>query len=201
MRHDVHRNQDTPSSTLPPSRGGGGAWCDPYFRSSDVIVPGCGRAKMPICDVEKVGTVLRDIAVGVFTITVAPVRTNYFQPLAVRMSCIDSASPDVNRRVEIHGVFINLFPQEAFSSTAAAANTSCVLVDDYVLPDGYGVPVAWGIFSQTALINVLTIQGVNIEPAGTTVDFYVGAYGNALDTLPPGWKVGEPWYGTRNNAG
>lgn len=150
---------------------------------------------MPICDVEKVGTVLRDIAVGTFTITVAPVRTNYFQPLAVRMSCIDSASPDVNRRCEIQQVQINQFPQEAFSGTPATTNTSCVLVDDYVLPDGYGVPVAWGIFSQAALINVLQIGGVNIEPAGTTIDFYVSVYGNALEVLPPGWQMGVPWYG------
>lgn len=196
MRHDiVHRNPDSTSTGRVPPPTGGGSWCDPYFRSSDVTVPGCGAAKMPICDVEKVGTVLRDIAVGVYTITVAPVRTNYFQPLATRMSAIDSATPDVNRRIEIHGVFINLFPQEAFSSPAAVANTSCVLIDDYVLPDGYGVPVAWGIFSQAALINVLTLQCVNIEPAGTTVDHYVSVYGNALDVLPPGWAVGQPWYG------
>jgi len=191
MRYTSHRNP-TPSSTLPPA--GGGSWCNPYVRSSDVTVPGCGAAKVPTCDVEKVGTVLRDIAVGTFTITVAPVRTNFFQPMAVRMACIDSTTPDVNRRVEIHGAFINQIPQEAFSTPAALANTSCVLIDDYVLPDGYGVPVAWGIFSQAALINVLTLQGVNIEPAGTTVDLYVSVYGNGLDVIPPGWQVGQPFY-------
>lgn len=197
MRYDNIRNQDPStarhSSTIPVPPGGG-SWCNPFYRSTDVVVPGCGAAKMPICDVEKVGTVLRDIAVGTFTITIAPVRTNYFQPMAVRMACIDSTTPDVNRRVELHGVFINLIPQEAFSSAAAAANTSCVLVDDYVLPDGYGVPVAWGIFSQANLINVLTIQGVNIEPSGTTVDLYEAVYGNGLDTLPPGWQPGTPFF-------
>ncbi len=195
MRYDTHTQRNADSSTIPSYPGGGNSsWCNPFYRSADITVPGCGAAKMPICDVEKVGTVLRDIAVGVFAITVAPVRTNFFQPMAVRMGCIDSTTPDVNRRCEIHQVTINEIPQEAFSATAALANTSCVLVDDYVLPDGYGVPVAWGIFSQANLINVLRLGGVNIEPAGTTEDLYVSVYGNGLNVLPPGWEAGKPFY-------
>jgi hypothetical protein len=193
MRHEmVHRNQESTSRVPPPT--GGGSWCDPYFRSSDVVVPGCGAAKMPICDVEKVGTAQRAIAVGAATITIAPVRTNYFQPLAFRIAVTDAVTVDINRRCEIFGFFINQFPQEAFSNPAVVGGASCVLSDDYVLPDGYGVPVAWGIFSQAALINVLTMQIVNPEPAGTTINVYSSVYGNALDVLPPGWAVGQPFF-------
>lgn len=194
MRYDTHsRNQASPTSVpLHP----GGSYCPPYFRSPDVTVPGCGRPVMPLCDVQKVGNVLRANAGGdtAFTITVAPIRTNYFQPLAVRMAAIDGTNADINRRFEIHQVTINATPQEAFSNAAPlAANTSVVLVDDYVLPDGYGVPVAWGIFAQAALIYILQIGCVNIEPANVTLDAYVSVYGNALDVLPPGYVPGTPF--------
>jgi hypothetical protein len=131
---------------------------------------------------------------GVFTITVVPLRTNYFQPLAQRFATIDAADPDTNRRLEVHGVFINQFPQEPFSQQTLAANTAVMLSDVYEAPDGYGVPVAYGFYSIAALIHVFTMGGVNIEPAGVTVDFYVHHWGNGLDALPPGYQAGRPFH-------
>jgi hypothetical protein len=126
-------------------------------------------------------------------VILAPIRSNYFQALAVRMAAIDATSPDVNRRCEIHTVTINTFAQEAFSNASVlAANTSVVLVDDYVAPEGYGVPVGWGIFSQANMIQTLQIGILNIEQAGVDLDFYCAAYGNALEAVPPGFELGRP---------
>lgn len=190
-RHGLHRNQANDPSGYPT-----GSYCPPFYCANDTNIPGCGQWVRPACDVQLNPAVLRAIAGDntIFTITVVPLRTNYFQPLAQRFATIDNADPDTNRRVEMHGVFINQFPQEPFSQPAAAANTAVALSDVYEAPDGYGVPVAYGFYSIAALIHVFTIQGVNIEPAGVTVDFYVAHWGNGLDALPPGYQAGKPFH-------
>lgn len=187
-RHGIHRNQAIDPSGYPT-----GSYCPPYYCSNDTNLPNCGKWVRPACDVQLNGAVLRDIAAtSPFTITVVPSRTQYYQPLTERYSTIDSTDPDVNRRVEVHGVFINQFPQEPFSAPAALANTAVVLSDIKEAPDGYGVPVAYGVYSVAALIHTFTVQGVNIEPS--TTDFYIAHYGNGLDVLPPGISAGRPFH-------
>ena len=174
---------------LPPT----GQYCPPYARGTDVVVPGCGKPVKPICDVGMVANVVRNTAAGVIgTLTMAPVRTNYFQPLAEALQAIDTATPDLNRRVEVHAIEINNIPQEAFSNGPTVGSVSAALVDFFGTKfDGYGKPVGYGIYSQAALINVFTYGFVNIE--ATATDLYGMHFGNPLDVLPPGYAAGQPF--------
>lgn len=196
-RHGIHRNQ-TGTGAIDPSGYPTGSYCPPYYCANDTNLPGCGAWVKPACDVQLNPAVLRGISVdvnaGIFTLTVVPLRTNYFQPLARRDAAIDATDPDTNRRAEIHGIFINQFPQEPFSQPAAVANTAVHLNDIYEAPDGYGVPVAYGFYSIAALIHVFTMQGVAIEPAGVFTDYYTAHWGNGLDALPPGYQAGRPFH-------
>lgn len=196
-RYQTHqlRNQDTSVA----GRGGSlvatplGQYCPPYLRGTDVVVPGCGQPVKPICDVGIVANVERNTAAGAIgTLTMAPVRTNYFQPLAEALQAIDNADADLNRRVEIQAIEINNIPQEAFSGGPAVGQGNAALVDFYGTKfDGYGKPVGYGIYSQGALINVFTYGFVNIS--AQAVDLYGVHFGNPLDVLPPGYMAGQPF--------
>lgn len=178
---------------------GGSGVC--YSRGSDVVVPGCGTPKRPLCDVSRIGARLTPIlGQAIWTLTLAPTRTNYYHVMAFVNHVTDTANPDANHRLEIQTVEINQQPQEPFSGVSALANTSSILTDDYETPPaGSGtnstgaVPVAWGIISQAALINVLTIGGVSRYAANVSCDYYAAGFGNGLDVLPPGYVIGKPF--------
>jgi len=178
---------DTTSRNQAPAPSNGGPWA-PCYNTGSQIRPGCSRPLKPLCDVQKIGQILRAIAPQtIWTITPAPTRADIFQALAARMTVSGNADPAVNGRLFIQTVEVNQAPQEAFSGAAGLANTSGVWTDDYVLPDGYGVPVAWAPFTQAALIQTLTISGVSFFPvAGLTVDLGVSIYGNSLAGGAPG---------------
>ncbi len=181
MRYDTHSRNQAPSSAV------GGPWA-PCYNTGSQIRPGCSRPLKPLCDVQKIGQILRAIAPQtIWTIVPAPVRADLFQALAIRNTVSGNADPSVNGRLFIQTVEVNQSPQEAFSGAAGLANTSGVWTDDYTLPDGYGVPVAWAPFTQANLIQTLTIAGVSFYPvAGLTVDYGVSIYGNALSGGAPG---------------
>lgn len=189
------RNQSSTDS-LPSPNG----LC--YYRSTDTNAPGCAGPRRPLCDVQRIGNRLANIAgQAVWTLTLAPTRTNYFQVLAYLNHVTDNADPDTNHRLFIQQIEINQIPQEPFSGAPAVANLSGVLTDDYeVPPAGSGInlsgaiPVAWGIISQAALINVLTIAGVSLYAAGTNCDYFGAAFGNGLDVVPAGYVVGRPFH-------
>ncbi len=174
----------TRNAPPPPN---GGPWA-PCYNTGSQIRPGCGRPLKPLCDVQKVGQILRNIAPqAIWNITPAPTRADMFQALSMRVTCSGNTDPSVNGRLFLQQVEVNQAPQEAFSGAPALANTSGVWTDDYVLPDGYGVPVAWAPFTQANLIQVLTLGGVSFYPAGGLVtDLALSLYGNALASGAPG---------------
>lgn len=194
-RYSTHalRNQSTSPSRMEVLEMPSGQYCPPYLRGTDVVVPGCGMPVKPICDVGMVANVERDVAPGtISTLTMAPVRTNYFQPLAEALQAIDSADATLNRRCEIQAIEINNIPQEAFSNGPVLGSASAALVDFFGTKfDGYGKPVGYGIYSQAALINVFTYGFVNIDTAA--LDLYGIHFGNPLDVLPPGYVAGQPF--------
>ena len=62
----------------------GGPWA-PCYNTGSQIRPGCGKPLKPLCDVQKVGQILRGIVPQtVWTIVPAPVRADLFQGLAIR---------------------------------------------------------------------------------------------------------------------
>ena len=179
-------NYSTHSRNQAPTRGSG-PWA-PCYNTGSQVRPGCGKPVKPLCDVQKVGTLLRAIAPqATFTITPAPLRSNLFQALAMRNTVSGNTDPSVNGRLLIQQVEVNQSPQEAFSTAPGLLVTSGVWTDDYVLPDGYGVPVAWAPFTQANLIQTLVIGGTSFYAAGgLTVDFQVSLYGNSLAAVVPG---------------
>ncbi len=164
-----------------------GPW-SPCYNVGSQVRPGCGKPLKPLCDVQKVGTILRGIAPqATWTINPAPLRTDLFQALAMRNTVSGNVDPSVNGRLFMQQVTVNQDPQESFSTNTGLLVTSGVWTDDYVLPDGYGVPVSWAPFTQPNLIQTLTIAGVSFYPAGgLTVDYAVSLYGNALAAMVPG---------------
>lgn len=169
------------------ARGATGPWA-PCYNTGSQVRPGCGQAVKPLCDVQKVGTILRAIQPqAVWTINPAPLRSDLFQGLAIRNTVSGNTDPTVNGRLFMQQVQVNQSPQEAFSTTPGVAVTSGVWTDDYVLPDGYGVPIAWAPFTQPNLIGTLTIGGVSLFPAGgLVVDYQISIYGNSLAAVVPG---------------
>lgn len=170
-----------------PAGSGYGPWA-PCYNTGSQVRPGCGKPLKPLCDVQKVGQILRNIQPqAVWTINPAPVRADLFQALAIRNTVQSNTDPSVNGRLFIQTVEVNQSPQEAFSGVAGLANTSGVPTDDYTLPDGYGVPVSWAPFTQANLIQTLTIAGVSFYPAGGLVtDYMISLYGNSLAAGAPG---------------
>jgi len=138
--------------------------------------------------VQKVGEILRDIQPQtVWLINPAPVRADLFQGLAIRNTVQATTDPGTSGRLFLQEVTVNRSPQEAFSGNPGLANASGVMSDDYVLPDGYGVPISWAPFTQANLIQTLQIGGVSFYPAGgLAVDYQISIYGNALAAGAPG---------------
>lgn len=166
---------------------GGGPW-SPCYNVGGQVRPGCGKPLKPLCDVQKIGRIQRAIAPQtIWVINPAPLRADLFQGLAMRNTVSGNVDPSVNGRLFIQQVNVNDTPQEAFSTAPGLLVTSGVWTDDYVLPDGYGVPIAWAPFTQANLIQTLTISGVSFYPAGgLTVDYQISIYGNALAAGGPG---------------
>lgn len=164
-----------------------GPWA-PCYNDGSQLRPGCGKPLKPLCDVQKVGEILRSIAPqSTWTITPAPRRADMFQALAMRNLVTGNTDPSVNGRLFIQQVTVNDSPQEAFSVAPALAATSGCWTDDYAWPDGYGVPIAWAPFTQVGLIQQLQLGGVSFYPAGgLTVDYSISLYGNAIAGGAPG---------------
>lgn len=180
------RNQPGNGSAV--GAGNGGPWW-PCYNTGSQVRPGCGKPLKPLCDVQKIGNIVRGIQPQqVWTVTPAPLRTDVFQPLAVRNTVSGNQDPSVNGRLLIQLVTVNQAPQESFSTTPGVLVTSGVWTDDYTLPDGYGVPVSWAPFTQANLIQTLVISGVSLYPAGgLVVDYQVSIYGNAIGAAGPGF--------------
>lgn len=194
-----NRVESNPAPRTASYPQGGGAWCPPFnpFRGGGVVLPHCGKPVRPACDVETVGFRQAAIAAATgTTFTVAPTRSEYFQGLAVRLTVVDGTDPDTNRRLEVHSITINAIPQDAFVNAGGpvAGNTSVIHSDVWTVPEGYGVPVSWGIFAQANLIHTLQL-GVFTRYAAAAVDCYTTVFGNPLSTLPAGYTLGTPMYG------
>lgn len=166
---------------------------DPSCRRGDVTIPGCDVPRASACDVQMVNGVLRGLAAasGDF-LQMAPIRSDYFQPLSEKLEVVDAVNPDVNRRAEVQSIRINDIPQEPFSGDLSATNPAAGL-SDFFGPafDGYGKPVAYGIYSQPNLIYQFRYGLWNQE--SVAINVYVAHFGNALSVIPPGLSGGTPF--------
>lgn len=151
--------------------------------------PQC-RTFVPICGMRRVGAISRNTgAAAAWNLVIAPNVTEYFLPRAVRMQVTSNANPAIAQWVFITAVRINNFPQESVHTVpAVAATTAGFSSQDYVAPDGYGVPVPWGIFSQANLLKNLQVNGWNFF--GVSPDVQLSVWGHPLNALPQGYEIG-----------
>ena len=173
--------------TDPPAPFRTGDRCRPD--SSTLNDPNC-RTFVPICGMRRAGAIVRNQgANAAWQLTVAPNVSEYFLPRAVRMQVTSNANPAIAQWVFITGVRINNFPQEGVHTVPALAGTTAGFSSqDYVAPDGYGVPVPWGIFSQGNLLKLLQINGFNFF--GVAADVQLSVWGHPLSGLPTGYNLG-----------
>lgn len=185
--HTRHAKRNQSRSQTPSASG--------FYRCSadGTVVPGCGAPVQPLCDVQMVTGVLRNLAAATTgELTMAPKRTNLFQVLKECIVAVDNANPGIYRQAEVVSIEINRIPQEPFSDALVTGSTSAALLDFFGRQfDGYGKPVAYGIYSQESLIQVFKYGFANIE--AVPIDIYAAHYGNSLDVLPPGVEMGVPF--------
>ena len=189
MMYDTHHSRPAKRNQRQTASANGLYRCS----ADGTVVPGCGSPVTPICDVQMVTGVTRNTAAGATgTLTMAPVRCNYFQALCERLEAIDSANPGTYRQAEIVQIEVNRIPQEPFSDALAAGSARAALLDFFGRSfDEYGKPVSYGIYSQAALIQVFQYGFVNVE--AVAIDLYGVHFGNSLDVLPPGIEPGQPF--------
>lgn len=170
---------------------GDDASCAPAGTSL-VSDPNC-RGFVPICGMRKVGGLIRAQAgVAAWGVNIVPTTNQYFLPRAIRALVLDNQDPQLQRRAFVTGVSINNFPQESVHTVPAIAGTTAGwFTDDWSAPDGYAVPIPWGIFSIAALIQNLVINGWSFYAAGILCDIQFTLYGHPFEiTDAPGCKVG-----------
>lgn len=181
--HKIVRRNAPIDPQIPPAGGQCG-----------ILRPGCDMPVAGACDVSLVAGVTRAAAAGTSNqLTMAPLRTDYFQPLSEKLECIDNVAPGTNRRAEISAVLINDQHQEPFSSSTASAVNTSVVLSDFLGPafDGFGKPVGYGIYTQANLTGVFQYTFWN--PEAVAIDLYAVHFGNPLSVLPPGMGVGQPF--------
>jgi hypothetical protein len=161
--------------------------------------PDCYRYGCKICDLTKAaGSALAVPANSAFQLTIEPVNTMYFEPIAAEMTVTLAADETENRRVRITAVSVAGSPQEGFDERAPTAATTAFIYSDVLLPSGFGpVPVPWGIFSRANNGKPIIISGFNAN--ADPVNVATCCFGNAYDSLPTDLQTGRelpcgmPW--------
>lgn len=169
-----------------------GADCRTRADSGPTTYQHCYRNGQQLCDLTRLGSAAHNIGAGAAgLITVVPTNTQYFEPVAAFVIGTENANPNTNVRFRLTSVEIAGSPQEAIDDRAPTAATTQYLLSDTYTPTDYGPwPVQWGVFSVAALTKPLVIHVFNQQ--AVPIDVNVVVFGNPLDHLPPGCKVGEP---------
>ncbi len=127
--------------------------------------------------------------------SVEPAQSNYFLPIAVRLSARSRDDPGLLMVWRLTAVMVKSHPQESYHEPTPTALT--VVGVESAAYDGVGsgkVPgfeVAWGPFSRVALANHLELVGWNPFGPDTGMDPRAEIWGFPIDGLPTGWKCGQ----------
>lgn len=152
----------------------------------------CYKRGVRLCDMQRVGGAALSIAANSPTgvIQVIPVNTPFFEPVAAECIVTETNNPNANRRIRFTAFAIGGSPQEPIDDRAPTAATVAFIWSDHFLPADFGPrPVQWGVFSNVANTKPLQIFGFN--PNAVLVDVEWVVYGNSIQTLPDGIKLGE----------
>lgn len=167
-----------------------GGRCNPSGGGAPVV-SNCYRTGQFMCDFQHCSNSLLNNLAGVAfgPVVIVPTNTAYFEPVAAENVVSETANPGANARVRYTAFVIGGSPQEPFDNRAPVAGTTAFMWSDHYLPGDYGPrPVSWGIFSVVAQTKDLQIFG--FQPNAVAVDIEWTIYGNAMDNLPPGARLG-----------
>lgn len=110
----------------------------------------------------------------VFSITIEPKGVSWFYTSGVRATVTDLDNSDQSHRVLFTAVRIGNNGKEAFDEVAPVAPTLAAPTiagkwsDDYNDPDGWATPVGWGLSSNIANSQPLTLYGIALGLPVTT---------------------------------
>lgn len=126
---------------------------------------------------------------------VEPTQSNYFLPVAVRLSGRASDDPDLLRVWLLTAVMVKNHPQENFHEPNPDALTvvgvESVAYDGKTAGDVPGFEIAWGPFSRAAQADNLVLIGWNPYIAGNFLNARAELWGYEIEELPRGWKCGH----------
>lgn len=126
---------------------------------------------------------------------VEPTQSNYFLPVAVRLSGRASDDPDQLRVWLLTAVMVKNHPQENYHEPNPDALTvvgvESVAYDGKTAGDVPGFEIAWGPFSRAAQADNLVLIGWNPYPAGFPLNARAELWGYEIESLPRGWKCGH----------
>ncbi|MCX4239176.1 hypothetical protein [Paraliomyxa miuraensis] len=126
---------------------------------------------------------------------VEPTQSNYFLPIAVRLSGRGSTDPDQIRVWLLTAVMVKNHPQENYHQPNPDASTvvgvESVAYDGKTAGDVPAFEVAWGPFSRAAQADNLVLVGWNPYAAGMFLNARAELWGYEIEALPQGWKCGH----------
>ena len=133
-------------------------------------------------------------ALGRVSFRVEPSQSNYFLPIAVRLSARLRDDPTQLRVWRLTAVMVKNHPQENYHEPNPSATTvvgvESVAYDGRTAGEVPAYEVGWGPFSRSALAEHLELVGINLSPADI-INPRAEIWGYPIDTLPIGWKCGE----------
>ena len=132
---------------------------------------------------------------GRISFSVEPSQSNYFLPVAVRLSARSREDPNELLVWRLTAVMVKNVPQENYHDPNPGAETvtgvESVAYDGRTAGDVPAFEVGWGPFSRKALADHLELVGLNPYPQDAVMNPRAEIWGYPIETLPAGWKCGE----------
>ena len=126
---------------------------------------------------------------------VEPTQSNFFLPIAVRLSARSRDDPDQSLIWRLTAVMVKNHPQENYHepnpSPTTLVGVDSVAYDGKTAGEVPGWEVAWGPFSRAANADHLQLVGWNPYPIGTFMNPRAEIWGYEVSTLPTGWQCGH----------
>ncbi|MEX1365182.1 MAG: hypothetical protein AB1Z98_18790 [Nannocystaceae bacterium] len=125
---------------------------------------------------------------------VEPVQSNYFLPIAVRLTGRSRDDPDQLLIWRLTAVMVKNQPQENYHEPNPSVDTvvgvESVAYDGRTAGEVPAYEVGWGPFSRSAMADHLELVGWNGYPAGVFMTARAEIWGYPINTLPEGWSCG-----------
>lgn len=150
------------------------------------------QAACPSCYYDEVFGTAQNTAAGASVTTSVEIEFDQFMcPQYVDTVVMSNANSQINDRHLITDVRIQSCSQLGSDSAAAATSAGIVIPDMLGASSDccLGTPVCWGAFGKTALTQDVRISHTSLSTIAT--DTYFLIRGQAMSTLPLGWKLGK----------